>query len=116
MKFEDLLKGEEVEGKEKHVPYIEIGKGRGREDVDVVRVVVGKDVPHPNTVEHHIAWIELYGVKKEGQVVCLGRAAFAAGYTNPNARFQVPVAEFKAFCALAYCNIHGVWQNCIEME
>ncbi|MFZ2071520.1 MAG: desulfoferrodoxin family protein [Halobacteriota archaeon] len=24
--------------------------------------------------------------------------------------------EFKGFYALAYCNIHGVWQNCIEME
>jgi len=116
MKFGDLLKGLEAEGKEKHVPHIEVGKGRGREDVDVVRVVVGKDVPHPNTVEHHIEWIELYGVKKDGQVVDLSRADFAPAYTNPNVRFQVPVAEFKAFCALAYCNIHGVWANCIEVE
>nr|QNO58160.1 superoxide reductase [Methanosarcinales archaeon ANME-1 ERB7] len=116
MEFGDLIKGAEAEGKEKHVPYIEVGKGRGRENVDVVRVVVGKEVPHPNTTEHHIAWIELYGVKKEGQVVHLGRAAFAPTYTTPNARFQVNVEEFKAFCALAYCNIHGLWQNSIEME
>jgi superoxide reductase len=116
MKFGDLLKGAEAEGEEKHVPVVEIDKGRGREDVDVVRVVVGKEVPHPNTVEHHIAWIELFGLKKDGQVVHLGRAAFAPAYTNPNARFQVPVAEFKAFCALSYCNIHGVWQNYIEIE
>jgi superoxide reductase len=61
-------------------------------------------------------WIELYGVKKNGQVVNLGRAAFAAGYTNPNARFQVPVEEFKALCALEYCNIHGVWENCVELK
>jgi superoxide reductase len=116
MEFGDLIKGAEAEGKEKHVPYIEVGKGRGRENVDVVRVVVGKEVPHPNTTEHHIAWIELFGLKKDGQVVCLGRAEFEAGYSDPNARFQVPVAEFKAFCALAYCNIHGLWQNSIEME
>ena len=116
MKFGELLKGAEAEGKEKHVPVIEIDKGQRKEVEDIVRVIVGKDVPHPNTMEHHIAWIELYGVKKEGQVVHLGRAAFAAGYTNPNVRFQVPVAEFKAFCALAYCNVHGAWQNCIEIE
>ena len=116
MEFGDLIKGAEAEGKEKHVPYIEVGKGRGREDVDVVRVVVGKEVPHPNTTEHHIAWIELFGVKKDGHVICIGRSAFGAGYSNPNARFQVPVPEFNAFCALAYCNIHGLWQNCIEME
>jgi len=72
-------------------------------------------VPHPNTVEHHIDWIELYGVKKDGQVVSLGRAAFAPTYTAPNVRFQAPTEEFKTFCALAYCNIHGVWENCIEM-
>jgi len=115
MKFGEILKGRESEGREKHVPAIEIGRGRGKEDVDVVRVVVGKDVPHPNTAEHHIAWIELYGVKKDGQVVDLGMTAFAPGYTNPNVRFQVPVPEFKTFCALAYCNIHGVWENCIEV-
>lgn len=114
MKFDEILKGSESEGREKHVPTIEIGRGRGGGDVDIVRVVVGKDVPHPNTVEHHIAWVELYGVKKDGQVVDLGRTLFAPGYTNPNARFQVPTPEFKAFCALAYCNIHGVWENCIE--
>jgi len=85
MKFADILKGAESEGKEKHVPIIEIDKERGREGVDIVRVVVGKDVPHPNTVEHHIAWIELYGVKKDEQVIDLGRTAFTPTYTNPNA-------------------------------
>ncbi len=116
MNFADILKGVEAEGKEKHVPIIEVGKARGAEGVDVVRVFVGKDVAHPNTVEHYIAWVELYGVKKDGQLVDLGKVTFAATYTNPNARFQVPVGQFKAFCALAYCNIHGVWQNCIEVE
>ncbi len=116
MKFGDILKSGEAEGKEKHVPIIEVGRGRGEAGADIVRVVVGKETPHPNTVEHHIAWIELYGVKKDGQVIDLGRADFAPSYTNPNVRLQVPGKEFKAFCALSYCNIHGVWQNCIETE
>lgn len=115
MKFGDIVKSMDAEGREKHVPAIEIGKGRRIDDVDVVRVVVGRDVPHPNTAEHHIAWIELYGVKKDGQPIDLGRADFAPSYTNPDVRFQVPVKEFKAFCALSYCNIHGVWQNCVEI-
>ena len=115
MQFQDILKNAESEGKEKHVPVIEIGKGKGEGGADIVRVVVGKETPPPSTVEHHIDWIELFGVKKGGQVINLGRAAFAPAYTNPNVRFQVPVAEFKAFCALAYCNIHGVWENCLEV-
>ena len=114
MQFKDVLKSAESEGREKHVPAIEIAKGRGEGSTDIVRVVVGKEVPHPNTVEHHIAWIELFGVKKDGQVIDLGRAAFAPSYTSPNVRFPVPVAEFRAVCALAYCNVHGVWESCLE--
>jgi len=114
MKFGDILKSPDAEGKEKHVPVIEIDKGKGEGGADIVRIIVGKEVPHPNTTEHHIVWIELFGVKQDGQVINLGKSDFAPGYTSPNVRFQVPVAEFKAFCAVSYCNIHGVWENCIE--
>jgi len=115
MRLGQLLKSSEAEGKEKHVPFIEIGKGKGEAGADMVHVAVGKETPHPNTVEHHIAWIDVYGVKQEGQVVHLGRSTFAPSYTNPNVRFQVPVEQFKAFCALSYCNIHGLWENCLEL-
>lgn len=114
MKFGEILKSKEAEGKEKHIPIIEIDKG-ARKGVDIVRVIVGKEAPHPNTVEHHIDWIELYGVKKNGQIISLGRAAFAPTYAAPNVRFQVPTGEFRALCALAYCNIHGLWENCLEI-
>ncbi len=115
MRFKDILKNVESEGKEKHVPVIEIGKGKGEGGADIVHVVVGKETPHPNTVEHHIEWVGLFGVKKDGQVINLGRATFAPAYTSPNISFQVSVVEFKAFCALSCCNIHGVWENCLEV-
>ena len=114
MKFGEILKSKEAEGKENHVPTIEVDNG-ARRGVGIVRVIAGKEVPHPNTVEHYIGWIELCDVKKGSQVISLGRAAFAPTYTAPNVRFQVPTKELKAFCALAYCNIHGVWENCIEI-
>ena len=53
---------------EKHVPVIDIEESG-------VRVTVGKEIAHPNTVEHHIAWLELFGEKVDGQIVDLGRAA-----------------------------------------
>ena len=115
MKFGDILKSPEAEGKEKHVPVIEVGKSKGESGADIVHVIVGKEIPQPNTTEHHIAWIEVFGVKMDGQVIYPGRSAFAPGYTIPNIRFQVPVAEFKPFCVLAYCNMHGVWENCLEV-
>jgi len=113
--FDGILKGTAAEGKEKHVPIIEFDKANGEDGADVVRVVVGKETPHPNTVEHHIAWVEVFGVKKNGQVGDLGRAALGPTYTRPDIRLQVQGAEFKAFCALAYCNIHGLWANCLEI-
>ena len=115
MKFGEVLKGAEAEGKEKHVPFIEAGKGKGEGGADIVHVVVGKEVPHPNTAEHHITWIELFGVTSGGQVIDLGRSAFAPTYTEPNVRFQVKVDDFKTFLAVAYCNIHGVWENSLEV-
>ena len=109
MKFGDILKSSEQEGKEKHVPVIEV------EGSDAVTVIVGKEVPHPNTVEHHIEWIELFGIKPNNQVIAIGRANFEPVYASPTVTFKVNVDEFKAFCALEYCNIHGVWQNCLEL-
>jgi superoxide reductase len=115
MNFTEIIKTEKDEGKEKHVPHIEIDKGH-KSGRDIVRVVVGHGVPHPNTVEHHIAWIELYGVTKDSnQVISLGRATCAPVFSNPNFRFQVNQLEnFSSFHALAYCNIHGLWANSLE--
>lgn len=117
MNFPEVIKTEKDEGKEKHVPHIEEDKGH-KEGLDIVRVVVGHEAPHPNTVEHHIAWIELYGVKKDNnQVINLGRAAWAPVYSNPNVRFQInQIEDFKSFYALAYCNIHGIWASSLELQ
>ena len=116
MEFSEIIKTGEAEGREKHVPTITIDKGH-KEDVDIVRVVVGHEESHPNTVEHHIVWIELYGVKKNNdQVISLGRAVCAPVFSNPNVRFQInQIKDFKAFHALAYCNIHGLWANSLEL-
>ncbi len=115
MQFAEILKSAESEGKEKHVPFLEKKTGHGPEQANVIHVVVGKETPHPNTAEHHISWVELYGIKSDGQTVNLGRAAFAPTFTDPNVTFHVPsVDQFKSFCAVSYCNVHGVWQNCID--
>lgn len=112
MDFSKIIQSSQSEGEEKHVPTISLDKGH-KEGRDIVRVVVGHQTPHPNSQEHHIAWIELYGVKKDNdQVINLGRAAWAPVYSNPNVRFQInQIKAFKAFYALSYCNIHGLWGN-----
>ncbi len=117
MNLSEIIKGEKDQGKEKHIPSIMIDRGH-KEGKDIVRVVVGHESPHPNTEQHHIAWIELYGVNKHtGQVINLGRATWAPVYSNPNVRFQINhIEDFGAFCDLASCSLHGVWGNLLEMD
>jgi superoxide reductase len=111
MSLADIAKTAATEGKEKHVPVIELHKGHGPDGADLVRVIVGKETAHPNTIEHHIAWLELFGVKPDGQVISLGKADFGPSYTAPNVAFQVNVSDFASYLALSYCNVHGVWQG-----
>jgi superoxide reductase len=106
MGIESVLKSAGAEGKEKHVPVITVV------DDGTVRVVVGDEIEHPNTLEHHIAWVSLYGVVKGKKLVInLGRTEFAAGYTKPEAVFKVNVADFEKCYAVAYCNLHGIWES-----
>ena len=115
MTLSEIVKTGRDEGKEEHLPLVSIDKGHKAKH-DIVRVVVGHESPHPNTPEHHIVWIELFGIRiEDNRVVDLGRAACAPVFSNPNVRFQVNgIDEFKSFYALAYCNVHGLWGNFVE--
>ena len=117
MDFTDLFKASEAEGKEKHVPIIERGSGHGGTHDNVVIVTVGKDVPHPNTLEHYISWVELFGIKKENdQLIYLGRVDFVPAASIPTAAFKVTdLTQYKALGAVSYCNLHGVWKNTMEL-
>ena len=100
---------------EKHVPVITVeGQFAPGQPLDV-EVSVGKEIPHPNTIEHHIAWIDLYYVAEGSQLpVELGRADFTAHgsvATAPVAKFKVTLDKPGALHAVAYCNIHGLWEG-----
>ncbi|MCD6289689.1 MAG: class II SORL domain-containing protein [Anaerolineae bacterium] len=94
--------------KEKHVPVIE---GPERVDADTtfdVSVSVGKEIPHPNTTEHHIRWISLYFQPEGSQVLYqVGHVEFSA----PQATFSMKTNKSGTLHALALCNIHGLWEG-----
>ena len=54
----DYIKSDDFK-KEKHVPVIETGSGIKAGTPFQVTVTVGKEIAHPNTTEHFIAWIKL---------------------------------------------------------
>jgi superoxide reductase len=109
MKLGQLIKGATEEGKEKHVPVIEL--------VDcpdcghrVVKITVGKEVPHPNLPEHHIKWIALFGVKS-GVAVHIATFDLGPTYGVPTVTTHGNLESFSELIAIEYCNIHGLWES-----
>lgn len=101
---------------EKHVPVIAAPAEVKADEPFEVSVVVGKEIPHPNTVEHHIAWIALHYVPEGMQTsIELGRMDFSAhgpaASTDSAANFRVRLEKGGALYATAYCNLHGLWSS-----
>ncbi len=103
---------------EKHVPVIEILGRKG--DTVKVEVSVGKEVKHPNTIEHHIAWIELYFKPDDGKFpIMIGRTAFTSHgdpSTEPIATFTFQTKKKGTMYALSYCNLHGLWEGELRLD
>ncbi|MBC7217367.1 MAG: Neelaredoxin, partial [Candidatus Caldatribacterium sp.] len=78
MAFPDLFQSADWK-QEKHVPAIEGPETVAKGEVALFQVTVGKEIPHPNTTEHHIRWIALY-FTPEGEKFPyeLGRVEFTA--------------------------------------
>ena len=112
---------------EKHSPVIEILEKKG-EKVKI-RVSVGKEIPHPNTTEHHISWIDVYFLPEDEKFTYhLGRFDMAAHgastqgantssvYTEPDMVFSFNTNKKGKLFASSFCNIHGLWSNSFELK
>jgi superoxide reductase len=115
--------------KEKHVPVIECPDQVTSDELFDVKVTLGKEIAHPNTTEHHIRWINLYFHPEGAQFTYdVGHFEFTAHgesvqgpnegpvYTHHEASTQMKVTEPGTLYALAYCNIHGLWENSKEIK
>lgn len=93
----DLLetKTAKEEGKEKHVPVVEIKDGK-------VKVTVGS-IPHPMEEKHYIELIQVI----KGDNVIAEKHLFPG--EKPEAEFCL--ADTKGITVRELCNIHGLWKN-----
>ena len=106
---------------EKHVPVISAPATVAAGQTFEVEVSVGKEIPHPNTVEHHIAWIALHFVPEGSPVsVEIGRADLSSHgpvvTTASTAKFSVQLQKGGVLYATAYCNLHGLWSSSAKIE
>ncbi len=123
MKAADLYKSDDWKN-EKHVPVIECPDSVAADQMFDVKVSIGKEVAHPNTTAHHIAWIKLYfkptGAKFPYEIGQFGFSAHGASTEGPDTSgvytHHAVTCSFKTskpgeLLATSYCNIHGLWEN-----
>jgi len=104
-------------GKEKHVPIITAPSAVKAGEPFTVTVEVGKTVPHPNTMEHYIKWIQLYALYEGSRyVIELGTFNFGPTVAQPRVTVPIMLTNNATIYALEHCNIHGVWDNSVDVR
>lgn len=86
------------------------------------KVKVSKEATQPNNTEHHIRWIRLYFKPDDTKLVYdMTMSEFSAhgepanspnpwpAYSVPSLHTTLELYASGALVALAYCNIHGIW-------
>lgn len=107
---------------EKHVPVIEVPENIVANEVFEVKLSVGEEIAHPNTLEHHIAWFKLFYVADGSQVVVeLASNDFKAHgeldcVTDYKFVAKVKLPKDGKLLALSYCNIHGLWESSVDVK
>lgn len=104
---------------EKHVPHIAVEEKDG---LKVITAEVGQNEEHPNTLEHHIGWIKVFFQAEDAKFpIELGSYEFNAHgedelFTHPKVNVYVKTDAKGTAYALSYCNIHGLWEDAIEVK
>jgi superoxide reductase len=114
--------------KEKHVPVIDCPDRVKADQVFKVDLTIGKEVAHPNSVEHHIRWIALYfqpgGDKFAYQVGFFEFCAHGESvngvdlgpvYTHHAVTAQMQISQPGTLHSMSLCNIHGLWEYSKEI-
>jgi superoxide reductase len=107
---------------EKHVPVIHCPEKVKLDTAFEIKVSIGDAVPHPNTFEHHIVWIKVFfqpeGSKFPTEVASFRFSAHGEGetFTDPVGLTQIKIKKSGTVYAMAYCNIHGLWENSTQIS
>lgn len=109
---------------EKHTPAIDCPETVKPGEPFEVTAEIGREIPHPNTTEHHIVWIALHFIPEGAKASFeIGRFEFsahgqsAAGpnqgpvYTESRVRATIKIDTAGEIHATSYCNIHGLWES-----
>ena len=115
MYLNDLMKRSEAEGKEKHLPHIDIKPCNTCGEL-AVTVRVGKEIFHPSTKEHFIEHIALHALTKDDSLVFITRFELGRESTVPYVKTHIKKGMFKKLFAVSLCNVHGLWESSVDIN
>jgi superoxide reductase len=109
---------------EKHVPVIDAPASAKKDEAVELTVQVGKEIAHPNTTEHFIAWLEVY-FHPDGEKFPHFLGRYEAGahggspdgpntstiYAEPKVTLTFRTGKSGTIHAASYCNVHGLWSG-----
>ena len=114
---DQIIPPEQEMGKEKHVPIVHAPDSVSAGKAFRVRVVVGETVPHPNTLEHHIAWIALYQQPEGSRYVFeVAKIQLGATFAQPTLEVDMMLEKNATLFAVEHCNIHGLWDYSVDVK
>jgi superoxide reductase len=96
---------------DKHAPVVLCPSTATRDLPFSVTVRIGTNEKHPNTVEHHFCYVQLWDLE-----TLVGEARFdhrALGNTplQIETHFTIIPRRSLRLTAWAYCNQHGLWES-----
>ncbi|NLV81989.1 MAG: Neelaredoxin [Synergistaceae bacterium] len=113
---------------EKHIPVLSMPAKVKAGELFEIKADIGKVIPHPNTPDHFISWIQFFYKPADGKfLVDLGKCYFAShseslkpevpgiASTEPFCSMKVKLAKSGTIFAVSYCKGHGLWETSQEI-
>lgn len=111
--YNEFLTGsnEVIKYADKHSPVIICNSAAQRNKPFKVGVRIGSNVKHPNTIEHHFEYVQLWSLETLLGEFKLVQGSFGSDPIHIECEFIVLPKVSLRLTALAYCNKHGLWRS-----
>jgi len=96
---------------DKHAPVVVCAPTAERGLPFSVTVRIGTNAKHPNTLEHHFCYVQLWDLETLVAETRFDHRALGDKPLHIEAQFTLIPQRSLRLTAMAYCNQHGLWQS-----
>ena len=96
---------------DKHTPVVVCAPTAERDRPFSVSVRIGINEKHPNTIKHHFCFVQLWDLETLVGEVRFDHRSLGTEPQHVEAHFWFVPTRSLRLTAMAYCNLHGLWQS-----